>query len=144
MTERRSRSRTPLVFAILGLLAALAAGGAYAYREWWGRTDRTPQQAVDEYLTAVFAHDKARAAAVICDSWDAEQAIRRTTSSIPTGANVSWDDLRLLSTTDDRSVVVATLGLRPFSDEEISDTVEWTFNLVDEGGWRVCEAQPLT
>lgn len=143
MTETPARSRAPLVFALLGILAALAAGGAFAYREWWGRNDLTPEQTVDEFLTAVFAHNEDRADEVICESWDPAQAVQRTTSAIPTGANVSWDDIRLLSASEERAVVSATIGLRPFSDEEISDSIPWTFNLVDESGWRVCEARPL-
>jgi hypothetical protein len=143
VTETPAKSRAPLVFALLGILAALAAGGAFAYREWWGRNDLGPEQTVDEFLTAVFAHDEARAGAVICESWDPAQAVRRTRSAIPVGANVSWDDIRLLSASEGRAVVSATIGLRPFSDEEISDSIPWTFNLVDESGWRVCEARPL-
>jgi hypothetical protein len=144
-TPTPSRSRAPLIFAILGVLAALIIGGAYVYRDYLGRSQLTPEQTVDEFLTAVFtARNADRAAAVVCDGWDPEQAIRRTRAAIPDGANVSWDRIRLISADDDRAVVRATLGLRPFYDEEISDTVQWTFNLVDEKGWRVCEARPLT
>lgn len=144
MTDRTSRSRAPLVFALLGLLAALAAGGAYVYREVLGRADLTPEQTVDEFLTGVFSHNVERVAGVVCESWDAERAIARTTAAIPVGANVSWEELRVLEAREGRAMVRATLGLRPFYDEEISDTIQWTFNLVDEGGWRVCEARPLT
>jgi hypothetical protein len=133
-----------LIFAILGVLAALVVGGAYVYREYTGRSQLTPEQTVDEFLTAVFARNTERVGAVVCDGWDPEQAIRRTRAAIPVGANVTWDRIRVLSADDDRAVVRATLGLLPFYDEEVSDTVQWTFNLVDEGGWRVCEARPLT
>ena len=133
-----------MIFAILGILAALTVGGAYVYREWLGRSQLTPEQTVDEFLTAVFAVDTERVGAVTCAGWDPEQAIRRTRAAIPTGANVTWDRIRVITADEDRAVVRATLGLRPFFDEEISDTVQWTFNLVDEGGWRVCEARPLT
>jgi hypothetical protein len=129
---------------MLGLLAALAVGGAYAYREYWGRNERSPEQTVDEFLAAVFNQNVERAAEVVCESWDPQQAIERTVAAIPVGANVTWKDLRLISAVEGRAVVRATLGLRPFFDEEISDSVQWTFNLVDESGWRVCEARPLT
>jgi hypothetical protein len=133
-----------MVFALLGLLAALAAGGAYAYREVLARNELTPEQTVDAFLAAVFSLNVERAGEVVCESWDPEQAIQRTTSAIPIGANVSWTDLRLVSASEGRAVVRATLGLRPYYDDEISDSVQWTFNLVDEAGWRVCEARPLT
>jgi hypothetical protein len=133
-----------MVFALLGLLAALAAGGAYAYREVLARTERTPEQTVDAFLAAVFSQNVERTGEVVCESWDPEQAVQRTNAAIPVGANVSWTDLRLLSASEERAVVRATLGLRPFQDEEISDSIHWTFNLVDEAGWRVCEARPLT
>jgi hypothetical protein len=133
-----------LIFAILGVLAALLVGGAYVYREYLGRSQLTPEQTVDEFLTGVFAGDPDRVATVVCEGWDPQQAIRRTRAAVPAGANVSWDGIRLLTADDERAVVRARLGLRPFQDEEISDYVSWTFNLVDESGWRVCEARPLT
>jgi hypothetical protein len=133
-----------VIFAILGILAALTASGAYVSREWLGRSQLTPEQTVDEFLTAVFAADTERVAAVTCDGWDPQQAIRRTRLAVPKGANVTWDGIRVLTADGERAVVRATLGLRPFFDEDVSDTVQWTFNLVDEKGWRVCEARPLT
>jgi hypothetical protein len=143
VTQSPARSKAPVVFAILGLLAALAAGGAYAYQQLWDRNGRSPEQTVDAFLTAVFNRDVAGTSEVVCDDWEPNQAIARTLGAIPIGANVSWEEIRLLSTTEERAVVQATLGLRPFFDEEISDRIHWTFNLVDEHGWRVCEARPL-
>jgi hypothetical protein len=144
VTQSRTRSKAPVVFAILGLLAALAAGGAYAYRELWDRNDRSPEETVNEFLAAVVSQNVERTAGVVCADWEPDQALARTQDAIPVGANVTWDDVRLISSVQDRAVVRATLGLRPFFDEEISDRVQWTFNLVDESGWRVCEARPLT
>lgn len=143
MTQPAARSKAPLAFAVLGLLAALAVGGAYAYREWWGRNELGPEQTVHEFLASVITKDEERIAAVVCAGWDADQAIQRTRDAIPEGANVTWNDLRLVSAKDGRAVVRATLGLRPFFDEDISDMIPWTFNLVDEKGWRVCEARRL-
>jgi hypothetical protein len=140
------RSRVPAVFAFLGILAALIAGGAFYYTEIYTKTTgATPEEVVEEFLTAVFAEtpDLARVDAVICDSWDPAAAVERTTSQVPADATVGWEEIQRLSTDEDRVVVEATITLTPFADEEPSDFLGWTFNLVDEEGWRVCEAHEI-
>jgi hypothetical protein len=138
------RSRAPLVFAILGLLAALAGGGAYYYHLQHGTSSLTPDQTVDAFLMAVFSNgDPGKVAADVCNSWDPQQAIDRTKAQVPNGAHVIWDNIRTLTQSNGHAVARARLGLIPFQDHQPSDYVQWTFDLVDEDGWRVCDAQPL-
>ena len=138
------RSRAPLTFAILGLLAALAGGGAYLYHLRQETSRLTPEQTVNAFLMAVFSNGTPeKVAADVCSSWDPQQAIDRTKAQVPDGARVSWDNIRTLTQGNGRAVARARLGLIPFQDAEPSDYVQWTFNLVDEDGWRVCDAQPL-
>jgi hypothetical protein len=138
------RSRAPVVFAILGLVAALIGGGAYYYQQRQTTSSRTPEQTVDAFLTEVFVHDDpTKLAADICNAWDPQQAIKGTKGQIPDGAKVNWDNVRLLTSNDSRANVRARLALIPFADVQPSDYIQWTFDLVNEGGWRVCNAQPL-
>jgi hypothetical protein len=138
------RSRAPLVFAILGIVAALIGGGAYFYHQRQTTSGRTPEQTVDAFLTEVFVHDDpAKLAADVCNAWDPQQAITRTKAQIPDGAKVDWDNIRLLASNDSTANVRARLALIPFADVQPSDYIQWTFDLVNEAGWRVCNAQPL-
>ena len=137
------RSRAPLTFAILGLLAALAGGGAYLYHLRQATSTRTPEQTVDAFLTAVFANDPEKLAPDVCAAWDPQDAIHRTKAQIPDNTRVKWDNIRTLTKDQDRAVTRARLALYPFVDPDPSEFVQWTFSLVDEDGWRVCDAQPL-
>lgn len=138
------RSRVPAAFAILGILAALIAGGTYYYTQLYPATNRTPpEEIVDEFLTAVFEPDLDSVDAVVCASWDPAAAVERVTSQIPAHATVGWEEIHVLRTDEARVIVEATITLTPFADTEPSDFIRWTFNLVDEGGWLVCEARKI-
>jgi hypothetical protein len=140
------RSRVPAVFAVLGILAGLFAGGTYYYTQIYTKeSGASPEEVVDDFLTAVFAAqpDLAEVDALICASWDPAAAVERATSQIPREATAGWQDIQRLSTAEHRVVVEATITLTPFADEEPSDFIGWTFNLVDEDGWRVCEAREI-
>jgi hypothetical protein len=136
-----------MAFAILGILAGLVAAGTIYYREFYNRptTAATPEQTVDAFLTAVFKNfsDPAQTAAVVCSGWDPADAILQTRGEVPTGATVGWKDIRVLNGTVDRATVGATITLTPFADQEPSDFESWSFGLVAQDGWRVCEAEPI-
>jgi hypothetical protein len=101
--------------------------------------------AVDAFLTAVFKNfsDPAQTAAVVCSGWDPSTAILQTRGKVPTGATVGWKDILLLNGTTDRATVGGTITLTPFADEEPSDFESWSFGLVAQDGWRVCQAGPI-
>jgi hypothetical protein len=133
-----------LIFAMLGVIIALIAGGLYLSRQIDGPRRLTPEQTVNEFLSAVFlAADPQRTGAVVCKSWNANDAILRTRQAVPEDAHVSWDDVTVASTDGGRTTVRARLGLRLRDDSRPSSFEQWRFALVDESGWRVCEARPL-
>ena len=141
------RSRVPAVFAVLGILAALIAGGTVYYTQFYKVTaGDTPERVVEKFLTAVFADDEpdlAQVGAVICDDWDPAAAVQRTTSTIRANSHVSWQDIIRLSSEEGRVVVEATITVTPIGDEDPSDAQGWAFGVVDEDGWRVCDARPI-
>ncbi len=142
--QTRQKGRAPLIFALLGVIVALVAGGLYVTRQIDGPQRRTPEETVNEFLSAVFlGTDPERTGAVVCKSWEPNEAIVRTREAVPDGAHVSWDEVKVASTSDGRTTVRARLGLRLSDDSRPSSFEQWRFTLVDEGGWRVCEARPL-
>jgi hypothetical protein len=141
----RGRGRAPLIFAMVGVLIAVAAGGLYVFRQATGPPPRTPEETVNEFLSAIFlAADPQRTEGVVCASWSGADAVTRTSKEIPDNAHVSWDSLSIASQSESKVTVRARLGLRMPDDRQPSSFEQWRFNLVQEGGWRVCEARPLT
>jgi hypothetical protein len=119
-------------------------GGAYIYKQAVTPPPRTPEETITEFLTAVFlAKDATRVSAVVCASWDPVDALERTAKEVDARATVSWDEIRLLSATEDRVSARARLGLRLRDDNQPAFYRQWRFSLVQENGWRVCEARPF-
>jgi hypothetical protein len=140
------RSRVPAVFAVLGILAALIVGGTVYYTQFYKvASGDTPEQVVGKFLTAVFADkpDNAQVGALVCDNWDPAAAVQKTRGNIRANAHVSWQDIIRLSTGEGRVVVEATITVTPIGDEDPSTSKGWAFDVVDERGWRVCEARPI-
>lgn len=140
------RSRVPAVFAVLGILSALIVGGTVYYTQFYKATSGgTPEEVVDKFLTAVFADepDLTEVGALVCDNWDPAAAVQRTTSSVRSNVHVSWQDIIRLSTEGGRAVVEATITFTPIGDEDPSQARGWAFHMVDQDGWRVCEARPI-
>lgn len=145
--ERQSSTpvgRAPLIFAIVGVVIALAAGGIYVYKQTVSPPPRTPESTVNEFLAAVFlANDATRVADLVCGSWDPVDALERTTKEVASDTRVSWDEVRVLSATSDRASAGARLGFRFRDDNQPTVYRPWRFSLVKEDGWRVCEARPF-
>jgi hypothetical protein len=134
----------PQIFAIVGIVIALAATGLYLGTRADPAPRLSPEETVREFLSAVFlASDAQRVGAVVCASWDPVDAIARTTREIDQGTHVSWDEVAVVTSSEDRASAKARLGLRLRDDNQISVRRQWRFNLVNENGWRVCDARPF-
>jgi hypothetical protein len=138
--------------AIFAVVALVLAGGMVALYLTRGsavvrpKALDTPESAVREFLTAVFvAHDEARLAAVVCSSWPPNEAMDRTRGMVAASAHVSWDSLSVASTQTDRVTLTAHLGLRFPQEDEVhpASFQEWHFTVVNEDGWRVCDASAV-
>jgi len=136
--------RYPLVFAIVGVVLALAAGGLFWLKNS-GQPERgTPDEAVRGFLAAIFLQtDRNQVGEFVCASWDPITAITRTVSQVDPQARVSWDNIVVLDSTEERANVLARLGYRYPDDTQPSVHRQWRFRVVNEKGWRVCDARLL-
>jgi hypothetical protein len=142
--QRAPMGRAPVIFALLSLVLALGAGAVYVLHRSAAPPELTPEQTVNEFLSAVFlSADPGRAGSVVCAGWSGQDAVDRTTQQIETGAHVSWDQVRLVAITDTTASATARIGQRLPDDTRPSLFVDWRFQLRKENGWRVCEARPL-
>jgi len=133
-----------MIFAIVGIVVALAAGGIYLLKESTEPPVRTPEETIQEFLSAVFlANEADRVKVVVCASWDPVDALTRTANEIDPDAHVSWDEVRVISIAEGRVSARARLGVRLRDDIQPSHYRQWRFSLVNENGWRVCEARPF-
>ena len=145
--SRRTASgagRFPLVFAVIGIVVVLAATALYVFRA----QDRPPRldeaQTVHEFLAAVFLAGTAeRVGPYVCGSWPPEEAVARTVAEVGPDVRVSWDEIRVISSRESRANVSARLGLRSVDDVRPGSYEQWRFSLVNEDGWRVCDARPF-
>ncbi len=138
-------NRAAQIFAIVGLLVAAAAAGLYLLTRADDPPRLSPEEAVREFLSGVFlAADPQRVGAITCSNWDPVDAIARTTREIDADAHVSWDQLVVVNVSEQRASATARLGLRRPDDRQPGSFRQWRFSLVNEKGWRVCEARPAT
>ncbi len=140
-------TRTAVIFAVISILLAGGAVALYLTRSSavvQPATIGTPENAVREFLSAVFVADSAsRVAPVVCASWDPAEALTRTTGLVDRRAHVSWDSLNVVTSQPDRVTMIARLGLRMPDDVHPSAYQQWHFTVVNESGWRVCDASPI-
>jgi hypothetical protein len=134
-------------FAVVALLVAGGTIALYATRPKPAANPinvGTPETAVRDFLSAVFlGDDPARLAPVVCSTWTPADALARTKSMVDAQAKVSWDDLLVITTEPNRVTMTARLGLRLPDDVEPSVYQQWHFTVVNEQGWRVCDASPV-
>jgi hypothetical protein len=142
----RRRWRPPLAVLIVLLVLALA-GGTVAAFVYIGpasaRGSRTPGEAVDGFLGAIFTNHDARAAArFVCararndDELDQTVFNVRNTDSEYAGALVTWAYATIRPTGDSAQVPV-TLTLKTANDQVADRQI--TVALVDDRGWWVCD-----
>jgi hypothetical protein len=133
-----------VIFAIAGIVIALLAGGLYAYRDRTAAPVRTPEETVREFLVGVFvAADPERVRRVVCAGWDPADVITRTVGEVGWDVHVSWDGFATVVSFEGRTTIRARLGIRRAGEQQPGSYQQWRFNLVDEEGWRVCEARPF-
>ena len=142
--QRTRLGRGPVIFALLSVVLVLGAGAVYAVKRSTAPPALTPEQTVNEFLSAVFlAADPARTSAVVCAGWSGQDAVSRTTGEVEPGAHVSWEQVRVVSVSDTDASATARLGQRLADDNRPSQFTEWQFELKKEQTWRVCEAGPI-
>ena len=144
VTRAPKRSgRTAGLFAVLGIIVALVAGGLYLRQQVGAAAAAPPPEpAVEAFLAAVFqARDPQAVAPTVCAGWYAEDALARTLGEVGPGP-VTWDSIGVVTAGAQRAIARARVHVGQTASAQ---TEQWRFNLVLEGGaWRVCEARPFT
>ena len=144
VTRAPKRSgRTAGLFAVLGIIVALVAGGLYLRQQVEAAAAAPPPEpAVEAFLAAVFqARDPQAVAPTVCAGWYAEDALARTLGEVGPGP-VTWDSIGVVTAGAQRAIAKARVHVGQTAPAR---TEQWRFNLVLEGGaWRVCEARPFT
>jgi hypothetical protein len=136
-----------IIFAVIAVLAAAAAIGVYTYRgRVVGRAPLAgaPDEIVRQFLYTVFTlHDQEKLAVLLCSSWPPGDAMSRTVSMVGSDAKVYWTNLTVATSGNGRASVTAQVGARLPDDTQAITYHGWRFSLLDESGWRVCDAEPI-
>jgi hypothetical protein len=147
--QRRGKTVIAILFAVIAVLLACGTIALYATRSRPSATptasasasEGSPDGAVREFLSAVFLSDSVqRLIPVVCANWPPADALTRTKSMVSPMAKVSWDGLNIVSNEPNRVTMTARLGLRLPDDVQPSQFQQWDFTVVNEHGWRVCDA----
>ena len=145
---RRKAVRTILpivIFAIVGVASALLATGLFIYNKAVEPDRSTPTVSVRQMLTAVFIDENSTQAELfVCKDWSADQAIQAMKSQMDPDARVSWGTVETVESSGSRAKVDVRMRFRYPEDVSPSGERRWTFDMVNESGWRVCGAHPAS
>ena len=144
--RKAARTILPIVlFAVIGVASALLATGVFVYQKATEPDRSTPTVSVQQLLTTIFVdEDVTRTDLFVCSGWSGEQATSAIKQEIDSKASVSWEGVKQTENHGDQATVEARLLFRYPEDVTPSGQRYWTFDLVNEGGWRVCAARPKT
>jgi hypothetical protein len=117
----------------------IAAGAVFLLYNRATEVDRhTPSVAVQQFIVATFVEkDDSRVRLFTCPEWTSRRTAEARRWFDP-DVKVKWERVTEQSRQDKRAVVTARLQLlwRDFADFQ-----EWRFEVVEAGGWRVCDAR---
>lgn len=132
-----------LVFAVVGVGAAVLATGAFIYQKATEPDRSTPTASLQQMLTAMFvADDPAQISLFLCSDWTAEEATDSVKGQMDPTAKVSWGSMATVDLSDKRATVEVRMLFRYPEDVTPSGERYWTFEAVNDGGWRVCGGHP--
>ncbi|GAA4460787.1 hypothetical protein GCM10023170_062470 [Phytohabitans houttuyneae] len=142
-----------MVLLVAGALALLCAGGAgvafVAYRDATEPDRSSPDVAVSNYLRALLLErNDVRVDLYSCRDDGSLAPMRAFRAQIEEQEKqysitivISWGAL-IVQEMSGRATVTTEIS-RTISDGTEKDLQDWRFDLVDEGGWRVCGATRL-
>lgn len=142
---RRGAVGPLLAFVIASVVLALAAGGLYLYRQRTAPDQGTPITSVHHFLTAVLVDRDADAAGrVVCKGWTGETGMTAMEGAVdPDVVRVTWDIPVVVRESEEGVQIQVRLRFRYADDVAPSGEHYWVFDVVDQGGWRICGARPL-
>ena len=137
-----------------GVMALLCLGGVGVVVSLYDNATKinrsAPDAVVDNFLGAYLVNRNDREASLYeCKSggdFGAIAAYRndiaRREKDFSVGITVTWSSLEV-STNGARGTVTANLT-RTLTDQTGRDSESWRFDVVDQNGWRICGAAPLS
>ena len=153
-SRKRPNRRVRLVVAMTaGIMALLCLGGVGVfislYDEATAIKRSDPDAVVDGYLRAYLVkRDADETSLFTCESggnFTAIEAFRadilRTEAANSTSIQVTWPGLQV-STSGSQGTVEVDLTRSVGNRERVTDT--WRFDVLDQDGWRVCGAAPVS
>jgi hypothetical protein len=129
------------VFLVVALVLAsvvtvAGAFGIFVYDKATAIDRSTPDVAVDQFLHAAAAErDRNQTSLFVCSRWAPEDALRAATEGIDKSVKVSWGAISVSS--HDGAHAQASASVR-LTVGAFSDIETWRFEVVSDGGWRVC------
>jgi hypothetical protein len=131
-----------VTIALIAVVLASGAGviGLLAYEKVAGPDRSTPTVALRQYLYAAFVEKSAdRIALFACAQPD--ETVRAAPRMFDPEIDVSWGGLVEATRSGGRSLVRAQLKL---SSGGFTQVQAWEYELVDQQGWRVCQARQIS
>ncbi|MGA5303293.1 hypothetical protein ACPCHT_25440 [Nucisporomicrobium flavum] len=147
--------RTRLILAMVGgIVALLCVGGVGVFISFYDEATKierkAPDAVVDSFLRAYLVNrDDKEASLFTCksgpdlsrlDAFRTDIQSREQRFSI--GIRVDWTSLQV--STDNGKTTVSTDIRRAIADGSERTTDGWRFPMVDDDGWRVCGAEPVS
>jgi hypothetical protein len=101
----------------------------------------TPTIAVHQFLSAVFVErDDSRTKLFTCSAWTKQRSDEARARFDP-DVKVKWESVTEQSRQGKQAVVTARLQLLWHG---FADFQQWRFEVVEDNGWRVCDAKPAS
>jgi hypothetical protein len=145
-----------MIAILVASLSTLCAGGSLAGYIWYGKAttpDRsTPDLAVRQYLQATFEdNDAGRARLFTCSQPDSLTEVQGTLADIHQRETrfgvkivVAWEGFSTAEQGRNATVSLNLLIRVPEANGSTSESIDrWTFNTVNDDGWRVCGAHKV-
>jgi len=130
-----------LVVAGLGMIAAVVGYAVYTRVTAIDRS--TPTVVVGQFLVATIKdRDVRRVALFTCNDLAPTRALEMATGGIEPSRPPTWEDISIEQQQGSTATVTAKMKFR-LDQETItsSETQTWTFRVVNEEGWRVCQIE---
>jgi hypothetical protein len=138
-SRRKRRFLLPVAIIVAVLVLAGGGVGLIAYDRATAINRSTPSVSVQQFLTAVFVEeDSARVALFVCPSLKVADAMSRARELVGTDAKPSVGTVVVSNQSVNDATVAVRITLRYPGDFEPSGEENWTFNMSNLDGWRVC------
>jgi hypothetical protein len=138
---RASRRLLPaIIFAIIGIVAALGATGLYLYNRVAEPDRSTPAVVSRQFLEAILIDQRSeRVSLFACKSWPPDVALAQVLPTFDPSVRASWGVIDVVENDDAHATVAIRVTFSAAGASQAQRDVQvWHLTLVKEDGWRVC------